>query len=337
MATSTICRAFQLPEPPSVILRLLFLEVVLGFSESFHFPASATQLRKTPWTSNTAPSLAAQNVGRIVGQRHTGRSLMLEATPDPTVPDETADQEQIFDDPMFLQRNKYWIVLVDDEEAIRMAVGDYLYDAGYQLSACADADAALTLFQNPRQEGELPRVPDAIVSDIRMEGKNGLELLKSIRTDERLKRVPVILLTAKAMTKDRIEGYRTGADAYISKPFDPEELLAILDNRILRRRQMKGSDGKLLDLKTEMADIKELMKRNGSTVVKKTNVYLTVAERQVLQLVCLGYTNAEIAQERRIGLPRVTKVMQKLYQETNVQTRTELVRWAIQTGYAPPR
>lgn len=241
-------------------------------------------------------------------------------------------------DNKFLERNQYWVVLVDDEEAIRLAVGDFLYDRGYQITACADAAALLQVCQTPRHPGDvLPTVPDAIVSDIRMPGQDGLELLTQIRASERLMRVPVILLTAKGLAQDRIAGFNAGADAYLTKPFDPEELLAILDNRILRRKQMKGRNGQLIELKQEMAEIKEMMRRNGSVVVKKTDVYLTVAEREVLELLCKGYTNVEIAQERGVGLPRIKKMMQKLYQETQTQTRTELVRWAIQTGYVPPR
>jgi DNA-binding response OmpR family regulator len=98
-------------------------------------------------------------------------------------------------------------------------------------------------------------------SDVRMPGKNGIELLGLIRADERLERVPVILLTAKAMTQDRIAGYKAGADVYLSKPFDPDELLSILDNAIQRRRQMTGRNGNLLDLKQEMEDIKQIMRK----------------------------------------------------------------------------
>jgi DNA-binding NarL/FixJ family response regulator len=311
------------------LLWWILLEAALaGFSDGFSFPAAQMPFKACLPMSHTRTT--TKNMLRV---RQKSFWHLFESSEN--IPDETTNGR--IQDLKFLQRNKYWVVLVDDEQDIRMAVGDYLYDAGYQLSACADADAVLEICRKPRSERELPQVPDAIVSDIRMEGKNGLELLGLIRADERLKRVPVILLTAKAMTKDRIEGFRTGADAYLSKPFDPDELLAILDNRILRRSQMKGSEGKMMDLKQEMADIKQLMKLNGSNVVKKTDVFLTVAEREVLQLVCRGYTNTEIANERGISLPGVSKTMQKLYQETKTRTRTELVRWGIQTGYVPPK
>lgn len=236
-------------------------------------------------------------------------------------------------DAQFMERTKHWVVLVDDEEAIRMAVGDYLYDQGYQITACADADAMLEVCAKPQKDGQLPAVPDAIVSDVRMPGKDGMELLRLIRADERLERVPVVLLTAKGMTQDRIAGYRAGADVYLPKPFVPEELLSIIDNVIQRRREMTGDKGKLVELKADMTNIKQLLRRNGSNVVKATDVYLTPVERDTLELLCKGYTNSEIADERGVSVIGVNRMIQKMYLTTRTQTRTELVRWAIETGY----
>lgn len=268
-------------------------------------------------------------------QFHTRQRLDLcSFNSDATQQDEV---EKILQDAEFMERTKKWVVLVDDEPAIRQAVGDYLYDQGYQITACADADAMLEICAKPQGDGQLPAVPDAIVSDVRMPGKDGLELLRLIRADERLERVPVILLTAKGMTQDRIAGYRAGADVYLPKPFIPEELLSIIDNVILRRQQMTGDKGKLVDLKADMGNIKQLLRRNGSKVVKATDVYLTPVERDTLDLLCKGYTNGEIAEERGVSVIGVNRMIQKMYLTTRTQTRTELVRWAIETGYVSRR
>ena len=170
-----------------------------------------------------------------------------------------------------------------------------------------------------------------------MPGKDGIELLGLIRADERLERVPVILLTAKAMAPDRILGYKAGADVYLPKPFDPAELLSIIDNVIQRRQQMSGRNGNLMDLKQDMENIKQIMRKNSQGLVKKTDVYLTVVERDVLELISKGYSNAEIAAERGVSLIGVNRMIQKLYLETGTRTRTELVRWAITTGYVSAR
>lgn len=252
-----------------------------------------------------------------------------------------AEDFQKIHDEEFMFRTKRWVIIVDDEESIRLAIGDYLFDQGYQVTACADADALLQVCSTPSMvEGssrrELPPIPDAIVSDIRMPGKDGIELLRLIRAQERLSRVPVILLTAKTLTQDRILGYKAGADAYLTKPFAPEELLVIIDTFIRRKIEMTGPNGNLLDLRTDMLNMKEILRQNGEKLVKETDVYLTPTEQEVLALLCKGYSNGEIAKERGgISIVGINRMIQKLYLKTQTRSRTELVRWAIQTCYVP--
>ena len=149
--------------------------------------------------------------------------------------------------------------------------------------------------------------------------------------------IPVVLLTAKGMTQDRITGYQAGADAYIPKPFDPDELLSVIDTVIVRRQQMTGTAGALLDLQQEIANVKVLLQQNIQSTVQSTNVYLTPAAREILDLLCQGYSNAEIAQVRNTTKAYVTKVLKRIYDDTGTETRTELLRWAIQTGYVNPK
>lgn len=272
--------------------------------------------------------------------------------------DEVMMTERILDR-KFLERNTHWIVLVDDELSIRQSVGDFLYDSGYQVTACADAYAFVelcrsmttatlttnttipTISSSITTSGVQPInsiVPSCIVSDIRMPGgPDGIELLQWIRSSDLLKRVPVVLLTAKGMTQDRITGYQAGADAYIPKPFDPDELLSIIDTVIVRRQQMTGTAGALLDLQQEISNVKMLLQQNVQSTVQQTNVYLTPAAREILGLLCQGYSNEEIAQARNTTKAYVTKVLKRIYDETNTGTRTELLRWAIKTGYVNPK
>jgi DNA-binding NarL/FixJ family response regulator len=270
-------------------------------------------------------------------QRRTASSTLFAV--DKNKADDNVQDEELsrIKDRLFLERAKQWVVIVDDEEAIRLAVGDFLFDQGYKVTACADADALVHVVTTPPSEDALPMVPDAIISDIRMPGKNGLQLLQLIRQDERLERVPIILLTAKAMTNDRIQGYKAGADAYLSKPFDPDELLSIVDNCITRRKQMTGEQAKLVELKKEMNDIKEILKQNGRNLVKSTDVYLTTVQREILYLLAKGYTNKEIAEKRGTSAIVVGRTVQKMHAITHTNTRTELLRWALTTGYVNPR
>lgn len=193
------------------------------------------------------------------------------------------------DETMFERRSKSWVVLVDDEEAIRLAVGEFLYKAGYSVSACADAEALLELLTGTGTSGGLGiSLPDCIICDIRIpgDGMDGLELLTILKNPPnptpaddlsllrfQWKRIPVIMLTAKSLTPDRIEGYKRGADAYLPKPFAAEELLSIVDNLIRRVNEQSGTDfqdnASLMDLKMDMIDLKAILKESQDFGVGK--------------------------------------------------------------------
>jgi DNA-binding NarL/FixJ family response regulator len=272
--------------------------------------------------------------------------------------------DEIFRDAQWKERAKHWVILVDDEESIRHAVGDFLFDQGYQVTACSDAD---TMFQvifnktgvpdsvrksnvtNEELTVNIPAIPDIIISDVRMPGKNGIQMTEIIRGNERLRRVPIVLLTAKALTQDRVEGYRAGADVYLPKPFSPEELLSIIDGVILRRRQMAGERGKMADLAEELSYVKQLLQVDTGRYTPDKHIdsapidhhllhrhfRLTPREQEVLQLLAMGYTNSEIATARGVSVVAINRTIQALYRKTNTHTRTELLRWGIQRGQLP--
>lgn len=242
----------------------------------------------------------------------------------------------------FEQRSKRWVVLVDDEEPIRKAVGQYLFDEGYRVTACPDAKTALQVSRtktrtDPRSGTEVPMVPDLIVSDVRMPEMDGIEFLEELRRDERLVGVPVVLLTAKGLIQDRIAGYRAGADAYIPKPFDPEELLSIIDNSILRHETLNEENVLVEDLQQDLEEIKKLLLEHGGAGVgngwvEETNVFLAPDERQVLELLCQGLHNQEIADEVQLSKSRVESIITSMLRKTKLGNRTQLVRWAVSTG-----
>ncbi|MEI7953260.1 MAG: response regulator, partial [Synechococcaceae cyanobacterium ELA182] len=114
------------------------------------------------------------------------------------------------------------LLLVDDEPGLRTAVKTYLEDEGLHVSTANDGEEGWTVAQ------EL--LPDVVITDVMMPRCDGYGLLKRLRADERLGGTPVIFLTAKGMTADRIAGFQAGADDYIPKPFDPDELVARVRN-----------------------------------------------------------------------------------------------------------
>ncbi|MHC0037589.1 response regulator transcription factor [Pseudoneobacillus sp. C159] len=115
------------------------------------------------------------------------------------------------------------IMFVDDDYNISKVTGIYLKKAGYQVQFAYDGEEALDVFQT--------RPPDAIILDLMLPKLDGMAVCEKIR---RTSQVPIIMLTAKGQTADKIEGLKIGADDYVVKPFDPNELLARLE-AVLRR------------------------------------------------------------------------------------------------------
>lgn len=115
------------------------------------------------------------------------------------------------------------ILVVDDDRRLRELLGRFLGDNGYRVTTAANAaEADLRLAR---------LVFDAIVLDIMMPGENGFDFARRFRTDST---VPILMLTARADGKDRINGLEIGVDDYLAKPFEPRELLLRLGN-ILKR------------------------------------------------------------------------------------------------------
>jgi two-component system phosphate regulon response regulator OmpR len=115
------------------------------------------------------------------------------------------------------------LLVVDDDSRIRELLSRYLTDHGYRVTTAGSATDA-----RAKLEG---LTFDLLVLDIMMPEENGLDLARSIRNGST---VPILMLTARAETEDRITGLETGVDDYITKPFDPRELLLRINN-VLRR------------------------------------------------------------------------------------------------------
>lgn len=110
------------------------------------------------------------------------------------------------------------ILVADDEVDVRELVTYRLTRSGYGVVEAADGEQALQLAEE--------RLPDLAVLDVMMPKLDGYEVTSKMRADQRLERIPVILLTARAQEADVSRGFEVGADDYLRKPFNPDELVA---------------------------------------------------------------------------------------------------------------
>ncbi len=213
------------------------------------------------------------------------------------------------------------ILLVDDEPGLRQAVKAYLEESGFVVTTAPNAQVAWELLQHQK--------PDLVVSDVMMPQVSGYEFLKQLRDDPRFQHLPVVFLTARGMTKDRIAGFRAGVDGYIPKPFDPDELVAVITN-LLRKMEPQS-----MDMAQELAEIKALLARQQGGIAKETLALdLTPRERSVLELLAQGLMNKEIAHRLETSVRNVEKYVSRLFSKTGTNSRTELVRFALEHGLA---
>ena len=114
------------------------------------------------------------------------------------------------------------VLIVDDEQHIRLLIEqalEELADDGVDLFTAADGDEALEVIEAHH--------PDLVFLDVMMPRKNGFDVCRAVKQDLGLRDTHVVLLTAKGQAYDREQGMAAGADAYLTKPFDPDELLEL--------------------------------------------------------------------------------------------------------------
>jgi DNA-binding NarL/FixJ family response regulator len=222
------------------------------------------------------------------------------------------------------------LLLVDDEPGLRTAVKAYLEDEGFVVTTANDGEEGWTTAQS--------LLPDVVITDVMMPRCDGYGLLKRLRADERLGGTPVIFLTAKGMTADRIAGFQAGADDYIPKPFDPDELVARVRNVVRRQERLLAEAARYADadIGAMARQITEIRSMLGSGGVRKggaeTSHDFTPREASVLQLVAEGMMNKEIARRLETSIRNVEKYVSRLFIKTGTASRTELVRYALEHG-----
>lgn len=201
------------------------------------------------------------------------------------------------------------ILLVDDDPTLVLLLRDYLEMHGYTVITAAHGREALErLQQHP---------PDLIICDVMMPQMDGYTFVSRMRQQEHLNWLPVLFLSAKGQTHDRVKGLQTGGDVYLVKPFEPDELLA----------QVQA-------LLKQTARLQAQQRGRPTAPTPPSGVELTPTETRILQYVARGLANREIAAQLHLSQRTVESHVSNMLGKTGLHNRTELARWAIDHHYA---
>ncbi len=205
------------------------------------------------------------------------------------------------------------LLLIDDDPNLILLVKDYLEFRGYEVITAENGREALEVLEQD--------VPDMIICDVMMPEMDGYSLVSAIRSDPKTSWVPVLFLSAKGQSQDRVKGLNIGADVYMVKPFEPEELVAQVESslkqasRLIQHKDAKGGD-------------------STPKIQVPFDVELTPTELRVVQFVARGMANREIAEELNVSQRTIESHVSNMLGKTGLHNRTELARWAIENSMA---
>ena len=212
------------------------------------------------------------------------------------------------------------LLVVDDDERLRALLQRYLSTNGYRVSAAAGAAEARQLLANMEF--------DLLVLDVMMPGESGLDFARDLR---RSSQVPILMLTARGESADRIAGLEQGADDYLPKPFEPRELLLRI-NALLRRVQAPAPAAAAQPIRMGAA----LFDPEGGRLTKAGKpVKLTGAEQALLQLFATHagrpFSRTDLCKRLGVALERsidvqVTRLRRKIEDDPKLPLYLQTVR-----------
>jgi DNA-binding NarL/FixJ family response regulator len=202
------------------------------------------------------------------------------------------------------------LLVIDDEPNLLRAVAACLKAEDYEVSTARSGHEALM------QLAEF--VPDLIISDIRMPGMDGYKLARQLRGSPRTALVPIVFLSAKDETADRIEGFHAGIDAYLTKPFEPDELIAVVNGILTRVERTHSQIAQLVS------------SANAEPETSFQDEALTDAENRVALAVSRGLSNKEIAAELEISVRTVENHISHILDKKGFSNRVEIARYVFE-------
>ena len=209
------------------------------------------------------------------------------------------------------------ILVVDDDPILQTILDNLLQQAGYTVKVAPSGEQGLAMWSAFQ--------PDLIVLDVLMPGMDGFELCRQIRAESSGQLVPFLFLSSQTDLDNRLEGHSSGADDYITKPFERQELLAKIERQLIRIGQIEEQ-------------IQRLANQAASTQPKRSPkpLPLTPAEMRVFWEVIQGWTNKQISEHLYVSPRTVQTHLSSILSKLNLENRSQLVRFAYENGYEKP-
>ena len=211
------------------------------------------------------------------------------------------------------------LLVVDDDERLRSLLQRYLSSNGFRVTAAANAAEARALIKS--------LTFDALVLDVMMPGENGFDLAQSLRAHSD---VPILMLTARGETADRIEGLERGADDYLGKPFEPRELMLRLNALLRRTRDPDRAPLRQVQMGANVFDLERGDLRREGKIVR-----LTESEAQLLKVLAANAghffsrstlcSKLDIALERSVDV-QVTRLRRKIEDDPKLPLYIQTIR-----------
>lgn len=208
------------------------------------------------------------------------------------------------------------LLLVEDDAHLLEAIAVCLEQEDYEVMTARNGGEALISVAET--------IPDLIVSDVMMPRVDGFSLVEKLRANPRTDVIPIIFLTAKDGRGNRLRGIRAGVDAYLTKPFEPEELLITIENilkRIARTHTRVALAAASSGSSVQAVDNNSPINTNAED--------LTEAEERIAHLVAESLTNKEIARRLKISIRTVESHVSHILAKKGFSNRVEIARYIV--------
>jgi two-component system, LuxR family, response regulator FixJ len=199
------------------------------------------------------------------------------------------------------------IFVVDDQKAVRDALGEMLSVFGFTVETYASADSLLAALRGPQL--------GCIVADVRMPGTDGIELVREL--DRRQIRIPVVLISGHADVPMAVAGIKAGAEDFIEKPVDDAKLVAAINRGLART-------------------FSEQTQRQSLDALSAQFARLTPRQVEIFDLVVMGFTSQTIAAKLDISARTVESYRMQVMEKMQAESVAVLVRQAIRLGRIAP-